>query len=194
MKTFFIIFILLLSVFINFSCGSKKKNKIVFYETEEQNEKDTVSQDEDTLTNSGVDVEYDRTDNIIEVPFTERGGVKFINVTVNGEFTVQMILDSGCSSTLISVAEARYLYDKGCFTQDDILGTTQSQIADGSIVNDMVVNLKQLVIGGKIVCNNVKATVSSNTNAPLLLGNEVLDRAPSYSVDNVNKKVIFKLN
>lgn len=192
MRSYFIIFALSFCVFLNFSCSSKKKNKIVFYETDAQEDKDTASQYNDV--DSGLDIEYDRTDDIVEVPFTERGGVKFINVTVNGEFTVQMILDSGCSSTLISVAEARYLYDKGCFTENDILGTTQSQIADGSIVNDMVVNLKQLVIGDKIVCNNVKATVSSNTNAPLLLGNEVLDRAPSYSVDNVNKKVIFKLN
>ena len=53
---------------------------------------------------------------------------------MNGQFTVKMILDSGCSGTLISIAEAKYLYEKGCFTQDDILGTTQSQIADGSIV------------------------------------------------------------
>lgn len=114
-------------------------------------------------------------------------------MTVNRQFTVKMILDSGCSSTLISIAEAKYLYEKGCFTQDDILGTTQSQIADGSIVENMVINLRELVIGGQIVCTNVTATVSANTQAPLLLGNEVLNRVPSYSVDNENKLIKFKL-
>ena len=129
----------------------------------------------------------------VSVPFTEESGIKLIDVTVNGQFTVKMILDSGCSSTLISIAEAKYLYDKGCFTQDDILGMTHSQIADGSIVENMVINLREIVIGGKIACSNVIATVSANTQAPLLLGNEVLDRAPSYSVDNQHKVIKFQL-
>ena len=85
------------------------------------------------------------------------------------------------------------MYDKGCFTQDDIIGITQSQIADGSIVENMVINLRELVIGGQISCSNVTATVSANAQAPLLLGNEVLNRAPSYSIDNQNKVIIFKL-
>ena len=107
--------------------------------------------------------------------------------------TVKMILDSGCSSTLISIAEANYLYQKGYITQDDILGMTQTQIADGSIQENMVINLRELVIGNKISCTNVTAVVSANAQAPLLLGNEVLNRAPSYSVDNLNKVIIFKL-
>ena len=40
---------------------------------------------------------------------------------------------------------------------------------------------------------NVQATVSANTKAPLLLGNEVLNRTASYSVDNVNKVINFTL-
>ncbi len=178
------------------SCGEKRMKNIVFYDTEQT--ADTVSPKQEVPSVQDVydsmEIEYERSENTISVPFTEKGGVKFIDVTVNGEFTVPMILDSGCSTTLISIAEARYLYEKGCFTQDDVLGVSQSQIADGSIVSDMVINLRQLIIGDKIICYNVRATVSSNAQAPLLLGNEVLDRAPSYSVDNVNKEVIFKLN
>ena len=104
-----------------------------------------------------------------------------------------MILDSGCSSTLISIADAKYLYDKGYITQDDILGTTHSKIADGTIVENMVINLRELVIGGQISCANVTAVVSANAQAPLLLGNEVLNRAPSYSVDNQKNVIKFRL-
>lgn len=173
------------------SCGkSKPKKNIVFYDTEQS---DTTEQTSAALADYSTDVEYTSDDNTVAVPFTEKGGVKFIDVSVNGEFTVPMILDSGCSTTLISIAEARYLYEKGCFNENDILGVAQSQIADGSIVEDMVINLRQIVIGGKIACTNVQATVSSNAQAPLLLGNEVLNRAPAYSVDNVNQQIIFHL-
>lgn len=171
------------------SCNSGKKKHLAFYDTEETTEDSIVDRD-----NSGasLDVSYDSSSDV-EVPFTESNGVKLIDVTVNRQFTVKMILDSGCSSTLISIAEAKYLYEKGCFTNDDILGVTQSQIADGSIVENMVINLKELIIGGQIVCTNVTATVSTNTQVPLLLGNEVLNRVPSYSVDNENKVIKFKL-
>lgn len=177
--------LLILSVICLFiSCKTEKK-KLVYY-GEEDIEVDS------TEVGSNTTVNYYSEDEVV-VPFEEQNGVKLIDVNVNRQFTVKMILDSGCSGTLISIAEAKYLYEKGCFTQDDILGTTQSKIADGSIVENMVINLRELVIGGQIACSNVTATVSANAQAPLLLGNEVLNRAPSYSVDNLNKVIKFKL-
>lgn len=156
-------------ILLSVSCKEEKR-KIIFYDSTE------YTSDSDVL-----------------IPFEEQGGVKLIDVTVNGQFTVKMILDSGCSGTLISIAEAKYLYEKGCFSSDDILGFSQAQIADGSIVENMVINLKELVIGNQITCPDVKATVSSNAEAPLLLGNEILNRVPSYSVDNENKVIKFQL-
>lgn len=131
---------------------------------------------------------------IVAVPFIESGGVKYIEVELNRTFTVRMILDSGCSGALISVAEAQHLYSKGVLTDDDFVGKSKSMIADGSVVENMVVNLREVIIGGKIICPNVQATVSSNAQAPLLLGNEVLNRTASYTVDNQNKTINFKLN
>lgn len=159
-------------ILLSVSCTKKEKKKIAFYDSTEILEEN---------------------DNEARIPFEEQGGVKLIDVTVNGQFTVKMILDSGCSGTLISIAEANYLYDKGCISNSDILGFSQAQIADGSIVENMVINLKELVIGNQISCSNVTATVSSNAEAPLLLGNEILNRVPSYSVDNENKVIIFQL-
>lgn len=189
MKYIFICLTLSVCIFFS-SCNSEKKRQLAFYDTEE-NAMDSVIYDNANFDTS-TEVPHESS-NDIKVPFEERNGVKLIDVTVNGQFTVKMILDSGCSGTLISIAEAKYLYEKGCFTKDDIIGVAQSQIADGSIVENMVINLKELVIGGKIACTNVVATVSGNTQAPLLLGNEVLNRVPSYSVDNENKIIIFRL-
>jgi hypothetical protein len=178
------------------SCSERKKN-IVFYENN-SNPGDSVETviTNDTIAAPPEDLQEPllvKNDNEVDVPFIEQDGEKYIDVTVNGKLTVKMILDSGCSTTLISIAEARYLYEKGCITEDDFLGTTQTQIADGSIGESMVVNLRELVISDKIVCYNVTATVAENAKAPLLLGNEVLNRVPSYSVDNENKLIRFML-
>ncbi len=175
------------------ACGGEKKKPLVFYDTEETLDDTISTEPEDTFVTYYGEQEEAQDGNVISIPFEERGGVKLVEVKINGQFAVNMILDSGCSGTLISIAEAKYLYEKGCFTADDILGTTQAQIADGSIVENMVINLRELEIGGQIICPNVTATVSSNTQAPLLLGNEVLNRTASYSVDNENNVINFTL-
>ncbi len=135
--------------------------------------------------------EYTSAD-IVSIPYQECDGVKTIKVRLNG-MAVDMIFDTGCSGTLISLAEARYMYSRGLLTDDDILGTSHSQIADGSIVENMVINLDRIVIDEKLSCSNVQATVCLNNEAPLLLGNEVLNRVASYTIDNENKVIKFKL-
>lgn len=177
--------VLLLFVCMITSCGEEKK-KPPFY--------DSIDIETDSLETMEVGQDYNEmsNSNIISVPFREEGGVKYLNVSVNG-FGFEMMFDTGCSGTLISVAEANYLYQKGYLADDDILGTTQAQIADGSFVENMVINLKEVIIDGKILCSDVTATVSANNNAPLLLGNEVLNRVAAYAVDNQNKTINFKL-
>jgi len=179
--------ILLLSSIFILSCGGEKK-KPSFYDNGADAEFDTLSSD----TYSSSDYGQLENTEVVSIPFTERGGVKYVKVSVNG-FGFEMIFDTGCSCTLISVAEANYLYQKGYLTQDDILGVSQSQIADGSIVENMVINLKEVILDGKIKCTDVTATVSANNNAPLLLGNEVLNRVVAYAVDNENHTINFKL-
>lgn len=169
------------------SCDGKK-NRPAFYDNGTDTEVESVVYDNE------VSLDYEQMTNteIISIPFTEKSGVKYVNVSVNG-FGFEMIFDTGCSGTLISVAEANYLYQKGYLTEEDIMGVTQSKIADGSIVENMVINLKEVILDGKILCTDVIATVSANNNAPLLLGNEVLNRVAAYAVDNENQTINFKL-
>ncbi len=167
------------------SCdGKKDEGATPFYEVQsvsssDENEK---SSDDDFSSVSEVDI-----------PFEEKDGIKTIKVELNGVMTVDMILDSGCSTTLISIAEANYLYNKGVLTQSDFLGESRAKIANGSIVSNMVFNLREIIIGGKISCRNVEVMVSPNAQSGLLLGNEVLNRVASYTIDNVAGVVHFEL-
>lgn len=147
----------------------------------------------DYVDNDMEELAYTVSGNQVRVPFKQAGGVKYVQCLINGTIKTDMILDSGCSTTLISIDEAKYMFAKGNLTKYDYLGSSQSQIADGSIVEDMVFNLKSLVIADKIECSNVEVTVSANANAPLLLGNEVLDRMPKYTVDNEHQEIVFTL-
>ena len=167
----------------------KEKKALPFYDTETSDESITESVDI-----GSVNDEYELMggESDVSVPFIEKGSIKYVKVSINGQ-PFDMVFDTGCSGTLISVAEANYLYQNGCLSNEDILGTALSKIADGSIVENMVVNLKEVIIDNKIRFSNVNATVSANSGAPLLLGNEVLNRVPTYEIDNENKVIKFKL-
>ncbi|HCE48462.1 MAG TPA: hypothetical protein DEQ84_07435 [Prevotellaceae bacterium] len=173
---------------VTVSCGKEKK-VLPFYDSETDTESIT---DSEVVDRDNDEYEIMGGESEISVPFIEKGSIKYVKVSINGH-PFDMIIDTGCSGTLISVAEANYLYQKGCLTDEDILGTALSKIADGSIVENMVVNLKEVIIDDKIVFRNVNATVSANTGAPLLLGNEILNRVPTYKIDNENKVIIFQI-
>ncbi len=167
--------IYLLLAALLFSCGKEKK-KPIYYDMSYLSEATS----------------YAKSGEEIVIPFRYENGVKYVTVKVNG-VGFEMIFDTGCSGALISLAEADYLYQKGTLTRDDILGFAQATIADGSVVENMVVNLKEVIIDDKILCPNVTATVSKNINAPLLLGNEILDRLATITIDNENKTLNFKI-
>ena len=174
-KTYFVLMLSVICYFLLLSCDNKNK----------------YSNYIDVDANIACEGE------LVEVPYREAGGVKYVHVKVNG-VGWDMIFDTGCSGTLLSLSEARYLAEKGLLTEKDILGTTHSQIADGSIVENMVVNLSKVSIMANgdltIDCYNVVATVSNNIEAPLLLGNEVLDKvAYDYTIDNTINVILFNV-
>ncbi|MFI3296707.1 MAG: retroviral-like aspartic protease family protein [bacterium] len=136
------------------------------------------------------------TEETINVPFHDEYGVKFVTAKINGAATIDMIIDTGCSETLISLLEAQQLIKRGLLSEDDFIGTSKSIIADGSIVENMIFNLKTIELSdGKreILCRDILVQISTNIDAPVLLGNGVLDRVASYEVDNIEKVIKFKL-
>lgn len=128
----------------------------------------------------------------ISIPYEEMGGVKTVPVRLNG-VTMNMIYDTGCSGLHLSLHELRTLDKNGKLEPTDIIGTTYATIADGSIVENGLVNIRRLEIGGEdgIILENVQASVALNQQAPILLGNAVLDELASVEVDNINKTINF---
>lgn len=141
---------------------------------------------------SGQSYSDDYHNRVIEVPFKNQGGVRVIQVKINDCAEFPMIFDTGCSGISISVLELATLVKHGYIAEDDIVGITQSQIADGTFVEEAVVNLRKLKIGDYI-CHDVQATVSRNEGAPLLLGNGALKDVESFSVDEGARVIRFYL-
>ena len=128
---------------------------------------------------------------IIKVPYSERGNVKIIPVKLN-DVSMDMIFDTGCSGLHISLHELQTLQKNGQFFETDCIGTSLSQIADGSVVENGLIVLRKVAITDEVVLTDVEASVALNQDAPLLLGNNVLNEFSSIIIDNENKTINFK--
>jgi aspartyl protease family protein len=130
-------------------------------------------------------------DNSIKIAYTEQqGNTITIPVKING-MGLDMIFDTGASTTCITLAEAQYLYEKGNLSDKDFIDYQQFQTADGNIFVGLRIVLRDVQIGGKITLHNIEAVVVQNQQAPLLLGQSVMKKFREISVDRENKLVKF---
>ena len=129
----------------------------------------------------------------IVLPYQELRGLKTIPVKING-VSMDMIFDTGYSGVSLSSNEFHALYKNEKISYKDIIGTVEYSIADSSFVEEGLINLKEVQIGGDsgITLYNVEANVALNLDAPVLLGNGVIDKVASVEIDNVNKIIKFK--
>lgn len=139
------------------------------------------------LTNFSDDGDYEHR-NILKMEI--ENGVRYVWIEING-IRLRFIFDTGASSICISPAEATVLYRQGTLSRKDILEIEQFQDATGKISEGTKINLRTVKIGN-MVLDNVRATVIDNVNAPLLLGQSILERFGKIEIDNENKEIIFK--
>lgn len=66
--------------------------------------------------------------------------------------------------------------------KDNIVGKGQTTTANGTTVNNYIVNIKDIDIAG-IHLHNIHATVVSGQNVPLLLGQTALKQLGVYTID-----------
>lgn len=128
---------------------------------------------------------------LIEVPITRHPGGTFeVACEVNG-LPLNMIFDTGASDVSISKVEADFMFKNNYLGREDIMGKQYYQTADGGISEGTVITLKEVKIGDAVL-HNVNASVAKSQKAPLLLGQSVLEKFGTFTVDNINSKLIIK--
>ena len=139
----------------------------------------------------GIDMTAVKEEQITEVPITRRvGGTFNVDCSVNG-LALNMIFDTGASDVSISKVEADFMLKNNYLSMSDIKGKQYYQTADGGISEGTVITLKEVRIGDAVL-HNVDASVVKSQKAPLLLGESVLQKFGTFTVDNINSKLIIK--
>ena len=126
--------------------------------------------------------------NVIKIKFDDRNNNQiWIPVKLNG-VSMDMLYDTGFNGTVsMSLLELQTMAKQGRFSERDVLGTSYSSIADGSIVENGVILIHTLQLAENLELTNVRAQVALNQDAPVLIGREVFSQiASKVEVDNLN--------
>lgn len=118
------------------------------------------------------------------------GGTYEVPCSVNG-LPLKMIFDTGASDVTISSVEASFMLKNGYLTDNDVKGKTHYMTASGDIHEGTVLRLKEVKIGDATL-KNIEASVVHSQKAPLLLGQSVLEKFGTITIDNVNSKLLIK--
>ena len=152
-------------------------------------ESDQYSRDK-ASTSTTVNTTKIEEDNSEQLEMEVENGVRYVWIEVNG-IKLRFVFDTGASSICLSTVEASVLYRQGTLQKSDILSSEYFQDATGKISEGTKVNLRSVKVGNTEL-QNVEATVINNANAPLLLGQTVLERFGSIEIDNVNNRIKLK--
>lgn len=126
-----------------------------------------------------------------EIPMKKQyGGTYEVPCVVNG-LPLMMIFDTGAADVTISTVEASFMFKNGYLKESDIKGSRNYVTADGGVHAGTVITLKEVKLG-EAVLKNVQASVVHNQKAPLLLGQSVLEKFGTITIDNVNLKITIQ--
>lgn len=158
------------------SSSETESQQTVVYSINEEIENTSISKTPQTNSRNVLQMEI-------------QDGVRYVWIEING-IKLKFIFDTGASNICISSAEAAVLFRQGLLKEEDVIGTQSFQDATGRISQGTKIQLREVKIG-EIVLENIEATVIDNVNAPLLLGQSVLERFGSIEIDNYNNEIIF---
>ena len=120
--------------------------------------------------------------------------IDYVACLVNGVFDY-FVFDTGCSSGLaINKKFLKKIIDSGQLSKNDYMGDSSMLTAVGNYETVKVFFLKEVILGtpeNALRLNNVLTIVYDSDDGPLLLGQDIIKRFSSLTIDNKNKNFIL---
>jgi len=116
-----------------------------------------------------------------EIPLMRTGGVYQVAATINGWLVRPFIIDSGSADVQVSADVFLALYPRGGPAPRFLPGVSY-RLADGRVIRSGRFVIRSLRVGD-YVFPDVSASIGSS-GAPLLLGQNVLARLGTWTIDN----------
>lgn len=144
-----------------------------------------VNQGQDTIS----DVIRLENSNIIRIEKNVNGLIE-VPVILNDVLKIKFIFDSGASEVSLSPDVALTLMRTGSILDNDWLPSQTYRFADGSTAKSKRFIIRKLIIGNQIL-SNIEASIANSIDAPMLLGQNVMKKLGSITIDYKNNLLII---
>ena len=122
-----------------------------------------------------------------QIPLVRKNNMLQLWGRVNGSVNIQFILDTGCSSTLLSKEVGDILFLKGNLVKSDVKGTSPSSYGGVYTAQQREITIRNLTLG-KVKLKNVGASICDRYGGPCLLGMSALDKLDGYSITSPTRR------
>lgn len=116
-----------------------------------------------------------------QIPLARKRDALFIWGKINGSVNIEFLLDTGCTTTLLSRGLGDILFLKGNLLESDVKGNSTSSFGGIYSVEQKDVNIRRLTFG-KVKLKGVNASICDRYGGPTLLGMAALDKMNGYSI------------
>ena len=128
--------------------------------------------------------------NPVEVPFTiGQGNLIYVEASIN-DYPARFILDTGASGISISSGLFKQLLQNGRITSQDLIGNIYLMMANGQRVQARMIRIRSFSLGSLQVAQ-ATAVVMPEENAPLLIGQNVLNTTGGMTIDYSRQRLTF---
>ena len=141
------------------------------------------------ITKSIVDIVIDPYENVVDFTLLEGGGIEAPCIINN--FLTNFIFNKETEGFNISLAAAVDLLSKGYISKTDFLGDVEEALGGGTIANNAVFVIKTLRIGENNI-NDVEATVNYTQEVDVKIGDQILSKFGSYTIDEEKSQIILR--
>jgi hypothetical protein len=131
-----------------------------------------------------------RPDDKGEIKMKSVSGGYTVPVRFNDAITLDAIVDSGAADLIVPAYVLKTLMNAKTVTQNDVMEQGTVVIADGSEMVTQRFRIRSLQVGNRVL-ENVIASTAPDT-ARILLGQSVLKKFPSWSIDNQRQTLVLK--
>lgn len=136
-----------------------------------------------------VNIQINPEDNVISFNVQDKTGFYIIPVILNG-FNDEFIFDDS-SPAKVSLDKALQMLNEGIIGKSDFEGDPARILADNSIRNNSIFNIKELRIGAKTI-KNIKFVVVHRQQTPLVMGKQILQRIGNYTINQNDQTITFQ--
>lgn len=133
----------------------------------------------------------ERASSRLELPLKRQQGTFTLPIEINGQMTLDFVIDSGAAFVTVPADVFGKLREVGAIQESDLRGIRRLMLADGSLRESMTFTIRSLRVGNELFESIQGAVVP--VGGKLLLGQTFLQRFKSWSLDNIDGKLVLEL-